>query len=112
MRVNNVSTVNTSSSSSQSFIYFWSQYLSKDSFKFATILITGDCLIPSSNFAPQPFEFLVIGSYNAKTERVGSTGKASDKCLETRGLNIGWDTGRRDTDFSRGFLCHSRKMPE
>ena len=90
-----------------SFVYFWRKYLSKDSFKFATILVSGDCPIPSSNFAPQPFKFLVIGNYNAETERVGSVGKASDTCLEMIGLIIGWDTVCRDTDFSWVFLIHS-----
>jgi hypothetical protein len=111
-RVKTVSTVNTSSSSSQSFIYFRSKYLSKDLFKLATILVSGDCRIPSSNFAPQPFKFPVIGNYKAENKRVGSTGKASDTCLATIGLNIGWDTGCRDTDFSWVFLSHSRQMPE
>lgn len=111
-KVKTVSTVNTSRSSSQSFIYFRSKYLSKDSFKLATILVSGDCRIPSSNFAIQPFKFPVIGNYNAENKRVGSTGKASDTCLAMIGLNIGWDTGCRDTDFSWVFLSHSRQMPE
>jgi hypothetical protein len=86
-RVTNVSTVNTSSSSSQSFIHFLSKYLSKDWLKFATILVSGGCPIPSPNFAPQPFKF--IANYKAETERVGSTGQASDTCLEItlRGLS-------------------------
>jgi hypothetical protein len=92
--------------------YFLSKYLSKNSFKFATTLVTGDCPIPSSNFAPQPFKFLVIGNYNEETKRGDSTGKASDMFSEMIGLNVGWDTGCRDKDFSWGFLSHSRQMPE